>query len=628
MHVDRDHRPSAALLFLRRSALAAILSLCLAATAIAQESEKPEKIKLDPAEWAPADTIAFLGITDVDQTWKDLKKTSLYAMANDSSLKGKLPQIAALGLAPRKFQEKLAKVLGVEAEQLKNPFKGPLALYLNAPKGAGPDQVEAGLVAAVGDPEAMKKYYQAAVAKLKETADKYDSESVGSNNIDIFTTAKKEAGAKEADEEDEEDLSPGALLGEEGVSKLMEKQLDKMFSKERLPEKLASCLTEDRLIVGASVDQVKAMLRREKNSTLADSDDYKALLRHLKPVGSIRFLVNLPRVFELAKADKTVDSGEFASTMKVLGAEGLRSLVGHIRIGAQSYELKSDALFLMKGDRSGLAKILSMENRSVAPPAGVPSDAGFFVSANLNPGKLIDEIESMIRQNSPESADSMHQFFAHVPLPGGETVDLRKELIDYLKEPLTFYLSIAKPVKPESIRMLLTIGNKDREAINRFFGKIPMLAAHEQRGTQIFVPTMGGGAAEFGLAATNDRVLIGNTNAIEPALAGGDSAGLAESSIWKRAARYLPPEAWLVLFRDNHRMLENILEIKRNKEAFEAAGQSPTTGFLYFLASAAGNMDEDAIQALMKYTGQDVMSIATISEGVQFTIISLKPDEK
>ncbi len=597
-----------------------LLLALLAASASAQDSPSKE---IDPAEWVPADTLLYLGITDVERVWEDFKKTASYAMLNDKSLTEKAPEMGLFASAQEKLQERLAKALDVSKEQLRNPFRGPLALYaLGDP--AKPGELEPGLIATVGDAATMRKYYDAAVRKLKDVG-KYETVNFGGDTIDVFTSRSEGDGAKKEDDQDPDfdaGESPLELLAS-GPDKAIERALDELFSAETMPPTLALCLTQDRLIVAGSIDQVKAALKRDKpGKSLAEADDYKALLRHLKPVGPVRLVCNVPRVIEMGKAAAKDDDEDLAKMLQVIGVDSLRSLVGHMRFGAAAYDSKFELLLLMKSERSGLAKILSMENRPTAPPASISADTVVFFGVNLQPMKLYEDIERMVRQTGAEAADQMRQALEAVPLPSGQPVNILKDFMDHLRGPLTMSLAFARPLNADAVRFVLSLGHKDQPAMTKFFsGFAGLLQPRDLRGTQVFDMPM----FQMTLAATSDRLVLGNTAAVENALEAKSGDPLAESDAWKKLARLVPEQSWLTVYADSRKMMEAAIELAKTDVPMDASGL--LSGLMSGLTGGTGDKDPEVMRKMLPYSAAGVMTITTTPEGVQFTSVTLKPEK-
>ncbi len=532
------------------------------------------------------------------------------------------------------FKKRLAELLGVQPEQLKNPLAGPLCFYMVSPPGGKPDDIEVGLVAGVGDAETMKKYYDTVVAKLKDQG-RHQSVSADPWTIDDFRLDKKPA--EESDSSDEEEDEGGLVIGP-SPDKMIEEALKELFSPDTLPERLALCLTNDRLIVAGSDDQVKAILRREKGArTLADTDDHKALLRHLRPTGTIRMLLNLPRLIAVIKAstDET-ETEELRKFLQIVGAESLGSVVGHCKLGAASYDSKFELLFLMSGQRTGLAKLLSIDNRPSTPPANVPAETCIYFGLNANVPQILDEVEQLIRQNDQSEADQFRAAM-EIELPDGSKVNLRKDFLDHLQGPLTMTFGFSKPLQLDSARVLLGIGQRNQAAIVRFLSnpavtQLP-LNPRELRGAQVFdvppmPPFLPGGLA---LAATTDRLVVGNLPAVEGALAPVSSEPLGETEGWKRVARFVPEQAWLTLYVDNYRLTSTLVELaKRRDELMAGAGGMDISalilmGMLEGMKQGGGDIAQ--MEKTLKYASQAVYTIATTPEGVHFTAVQLKPKE-
>ena len=108
---------------------------------------------VDPAAWAPADAVFYVGVTDTEKLTESFKKTAGYQMWNDPVAKNSNPYWGVVNAVLEQFQERVAKALDVPPTQLKNPLKGPLCMYVTVPKGGDFSKVEPTFVARVGDTE-------------------------------------------------------------------------------------------------------------------------------------------------------------------------------------------------------------------------------------------------------------------------------------------------------------------------------------------------------------------------------------------------------------------------------------------------------------------------------------------
>lgn len=589
---------------------------CLAALCFTVASAFAQSV--DPAEWAPRDALAFVGVADSAQLWESVKKTSIYAVMNDKDA-GK--SMAPFSQLAEKFMQKLAAAVGVNPEQVQNPFGGPAAISLAVPSGKKLDDAAPLLVLGVARRDLMTQYYESAVKKLGDAAAEHKKENAGSFQIDTFVGRPQD----EQDGAHDDEVDPFGL-DEAAIAAWAEKVTSELFSPEAVPENLALCLADDRLIVARDADAVREALRRSgPRESLAGDDDYRSMSRHFPKLGAVRFFVNVPRFVELGAAE-TPDSA------KMLDALGLRSfgcLLAHVSVGTDEHDIFGESLLLTRGERSGLARILCMENRPVAPPDAVPESASIYLSLNLNLPALFDEIERILRQTDPAAADQMRSGMENTPTPSGETMNMRKEVVDNLRAPLDFYLAFSKPYGVDSSRLMLSIGHRNRDALEKVLGMIPppFLAPRELRGAHIFDAPMGG----ISVAASSDTLFLGNTAGVEAALnsARGDSS-LASSSSFRKVAQHAPREAWLTIYADNRQFMEAIFGLLEKAEEISSAGASNPAamiGLQIALATAGGEQkpDIEALRRLLKYYGTSIFTLTTTADGIRGMTIQLKP---
>lgn len=613
-----------------RRVIAAVFALVAAPLALAESK--------DPAAYAPADALVFVGVTDMDELSGAFEKTSAYKLSQDPVAK----EIMHGGDAATKMidlvKERLGKTLGVPASSLKNPFKGAVAFWVSAPRGD--EKIpEIGLVAGVGDKEALRKYYDAAVKKLKEASTSYESVGAGSNTIDFF---KHDADAAHADkskgkdkdkdkdeDDDDDDKDDDAHDGGDAVTQALEDALDKAFSQDSMPPSLAMCLSDERLYVAATPDAIKETLRREKGGdTLVDSEDYKQIARQFKPAGQIRFLFNVPRLLELV----VKDDPDAAKPISATGMKSLRSVIGHMHVAPEAgVESKAELLALISGERAGVLKILSMDNRPVTSAATVPAESIGFLNINMNLLNVIDESERIMRQFDPDAADAFREQLNSVPTPDGGTMSPRKDVLEHLREPISAFVSAAKPFGADSIRAALSIGHRDRAAMEKFLGFVqstaPFFQAREVRGTQTLEVAMFGVV----IAVLSDQLVIGNGGAVEGLLAtGAGTETIAADASFKAAAKHVPAEVSVVFYLDARRNLEAQIGFAEKKDQLAAGGGMGMDAGLAMLFAGAYESQfkegktEDA-RKLVKYQTPQMATLSTTTDGLRITGVVLSP---
>lgn len=577
----------------------------------------------DPASAAPPEAIFFAGIADWDQFVEAYKRTSGYQMLSDPALKA-LEQ----GDKPRsleKVTERLATVLGLSPDDLKPPFKGSIVAYVTAPRGGTVEQIDGALIAGIGDVDRAQKIYSAITKKCKERSDSYEAVSVGSNSIDVYTRAAR------PEDEDNADHAPATdeleelvtFSPEQAIAELLNTFIDEAIEGKMFPEKLAMCLTSDRFIIGPSADAVRAALRQPQGGeSLADNDDYKAFLRKHSNFGHVRLLLSIPRIIEL-----TAGSDEDAKkTVSSLGLEGMRNLVLAGEIGAKDCDSRSEGILFMSGERSGLPRLLSMDNRAIAPPAQIPPKSIFALSLNLNPIKMLDEIERMMRKSSPEEADEMRRALENAPGPDGETMNVRKDIIENLREPLTLSFGFARPLTPESARALIAIGHRNAETIQKLFEKMMPAAPRDMREAQVYDFPMFG----VSVAVTADHICAGLTPSVESAIHSGERETLAGDANFKRFAKFLPEEAWALVYFDYAQLFDAMIGYGEKRDELKNvqamnAGAMIMHGLIGMYESMFKNAKPEQVRAIRKYYGTTVFTLSTISEGVRITEVTMNP---
>lgn len=602
------------------------LLLCLLAWP-APSTRAAEGGGADPASWAPQDALAYVGVPDTEEIYSAYQRTSGYRMMSDPLAREVVAELGVVAKIVEQFKARLAKALDLEPGKLKNPFGGPAALYLEAPREGG---AEPGAVVVVGvrDAELMRDYYQRAGRRFRELSAEYEAVPFGSHEIDTYRRSAGEPREQLLDAEMQEaQLETPATSAD--LSVMLDELLGSIFSGEAMPERMALCLTRDRLIVAGSPDAVKDVLRRESGGSLLAHPDHQRLLREFEPVGQARALINLPRLFEMITKR---DGDEAKRVLSMLGFDSLRSVIAHARFDGREYDTRVDALALVSGERSGLVKILTMENREVSPPRESPADSLFFLSINLDPGGIADEWVRMVSKYDASMGDELRAALAKAPLPDGTTIDVRKDVLGNIRGPLDCIVQITRPYAPDSVRFLLTLGHRDKAAVGKLITLLSdmlPLTDREVRGTLVQDLPFGG----LSVATTPDKLLFGASAAVDAALAGESSGGLATTSAFQRIAALGPKQACVSSYVDSRRVFEAVLELSRNRDAISAAAfTNPAPMMALQLLEASGepikSSQLDSAAKLAPYHNVSLINLATTPDGIHLSIIEMPPGSK
>lgn len=578
----------------------------------------------DPALWAPEDTLMFAGVTDLSKLIEGVKRTAGWRMLQTSAGKNVPEQINPVLGHMDALRQRFSDAIGVEPERLENPFGGRLVLYLtetgDAREAAAPAIT---LIVGVADANLMRDYYDRAADKFVRLADEHESISFASQTIDVYSSSASDA-AKPASAADPNSGDPLSMRAG-GLRKFFGGLLGELFSGDSLPPKLAMCLTADRFLVAADAELLKQALRRqEQRDTLANLPDYRNLARQFDAPGPLRLFVNLSRLTSVIEREEK-EGGRIVAS---LGLKGMRSLIAHMDYGAAAYDSRVEAMLTLSGERSGLAKILSMKNAPVAPDRSVSSTNSVYARLNVNAAELLGEIERIVRRVSPESADATFSALESMPLPTGETINLRKELFGNLRAPLAFRLALLKPYTPDSPRFLFSLGHRDQPAIARLLetlaGLAPgMVTDRDVRGSVVYDVPLGG----VSFAPASDRIILGSGPAVEADLAATSAdTPLASDEAFKRLSKLAPSRAWLTFYADGARLYEAALAFAGQRQAIQSAmiGNSGAMAASLVVEAMLGDIDKDKLSdagALERFHGQGLLTITTTPDGVKLSLL-------
>ena len=87
----------------------------------------------DPASWVPADALAYLGVSDFKEFTTRFEQTGLSKLLRDPDARDNWKQVSTVLKLQEVLNERLARSLDTKPELLKNPFGGPMAIYIPTP---------------------------------------------------------------------------------------------------------------------------------------------------------------------------------------------------------------------------------------------------------------------------------------------------------------------------------------------------------------------------------------------------------------------------------------------------------------------------------------------------------------
>lgn len=608
---------------MRRSAFVWLSYLTVMTTAVAAAAPP----KADPARFAPADALLFVGISDLGELKAAWERTAGARAAKDPQLKA-LYEEAPLSEAKLKemIRSRIAAALGIEPDQIVNPFGGPLALFIAPPREDGTQSfVRAGFVSGIGDAERMREYYRQAVRRLRDRVSDYERQEFAGERIDIFVRSEEDKeGGQDADD-DSHDPNAAPTGNPTDPQAAFNRLLDQLFDATNMPPRLALCLTEERFIAATDEALVKGVLRGwDDAGTLAEDDEYRYLLRKFKPAGQVRLLFGARRVIDAVRRQDPEAFRFLAS----LGIDNVRSVLAHVRYGEKNYDVRMDVLVHTEGQPSGLVEIFSMPNRPLEPTRFVPDDAAIYLSLNLDLPRLLDQIERLLRRRSPDAADSFARRFGEITTPDGQTINLREQLFAQLGTPLELMYRFLPPYGPDGVRASLRVPVRDPEPIRALLrALVPStgLVERDLEGATVFDLPFGG----ISVGVQAGQLVAGSQAAVERAMQQAETVQpLATSPRFKAVARFVPEGAWLVLYSDGERLWKAMIGMARKRKDFQAAM------FTHPLASVGAGLAEtmtmsfpadklELAERATEYMNIGLLSISTTPDGVWMRMIGV-----
>jgi hypothetical protein len=614
----------------RASALSGSAVTLLLAGIAAAQTDRPSGV--DPARWVPADALVYVGFTDLARFSEDFQRTALHRMMQHPiapESRGPLP--ALLRRSYEQFKTRLARALDVEPDALRNPLGGPLAVYVAPAPGDRNAGLKAVVVAGISDATLLRDYYDRATRRFSQIARQHEQIRFGAYTLDHFTSPARPDGEKRVHE------GPSAIRFDELTAEpesfggALDTLFGGLFSAESMPAELVLCQTEDRLIVAPTVEHAKRALQpRPDGDSLADTEPYRALREAFHALGSVRFVLNAQRLFEIMEATQ---DDEVRKALAVLGLKSAQGLVGQVSCGTPQFDWKLEAVLLLSSERTGLANILSMKNGPMVPPAFAPADSLLYARLNVDVAALLDEVERMVRRGDPTAADELRGDLESFTLPDGSALNVRQELLGHLCEPLTLALGFQRPPGP-SARILLTLGHHDRAAVARFFEKLAgalpgTLIERDTRGTPAYdLPLLG-----VSIATADDALLVGTADAVDAALQAPTPAqSLAGDPRFQHAVALAPGQASAVVYVDARRLLEAALALSEHEDALEFASVGGAPNLLLLQVAEAFTVagqrpPRDTLRQLSGHLAPRIITLATTLEGVRFTQIDLAPKD-
>jgi hypothetical protein len=357
-----------------------------------------------------------------------------------------------------------------------------------------------------------------------------------------------------------------------------------------------------------------------------------------------------PDPFAPPKADKL---------MAALGVNGLRTAAFTIQSPPEGMMLQF-FLGVPESSRQGFFKILAGEPKESTPPAFVPADAVKFQRWRLDGQKLWATLEKMLKDISPQYANSLNMFLDMANTNAKEKdpgFDVRKTLIGNLGDDIITYEKAAKGTAANSAPSLFLLGSPKPEELAAAFKTIfslvnPTAASATEReflGRKIYsmpapslpIPTMGVGKSStprtLSYAASGGYLAMStDASILEEFLRSSESQAKAlreTSGLTEASQKVTGPGTGLFGYENHAETLKVVFDGLRKGSSSGANPSSlnPITGALG-IASPDKNIKDwmdfsllPPFEKIAKYFYFSVYSGGSTSDGLMFKMFAPVP---
>jgi len=591
----------------------------------------------DPAAWAPGDAAFYLGITNGDAFVKAVKKTSNYQLLHDPILKD---SVAPWTEFATKLEKMAADKLGLDnPKQLELYPHGAVALFgiLRLPNGEGDEgDAHAGCVMDMGeDLDAAKRLAHTVVEKALAHEGRRSTKEIAGTEITTIRFAQKEP----SDDADvEAAASPEETGGDDEIAELIESlpieeaakaAIADMLRTMEPPDEFAFAFVDSKLVLTSDTEtaaQAVRRLKKGKEGTFAGSSAMKTLRRHCDADAQVQVVVNLPLIIDLASKEDP----EAAKVNRGLGLDALGPAVTTFNLAPEhGVNARVTGFLEIKGEVTGIAKLLKMKNTKTAPAATIGADAVLYGSINLNPSEILAEVLEITGRIDPQAGEQMRAGMK-VPQQDGSELDVQKDVVDHLTGPLFGMMTAAKPYDADHVNAMIALGHRSRAGVAKLLALLPpgMLIPRDMMGSTIYespmLPVLGLGAA------LTERVLVvlGTKGLVESYIRaeGREGGGLADDPDYKKIARMMPKQSCAVMYANDRAYFEAQAAIdKAGDAATEPPMYSPAGAFLrYFLLQNYVGEGTPEAAGLAKYFGPSMVTLTTEPEGLRLDVLQIR----
>jgi hypothetical protein len=383
------------------------------------------------ADLLPDTTKGYLSVADVQELIDAFDKTQLGQLANDPTMK---PFVEDLKRQLREKWTQTHQKLGITWEDLEGVPSGEVAIALILPNETSH------ALAIVADVTGREQQTEAMLAKIDE-----------------------QMAAEKAERTERRVLDATVIVFD-------------IPKRDELPARQVAYLVKDDLL--AATDDLKVMqgivrrLGQPGGDSLSGLSAFQAITKRCEDAASglepqARWFIEPFGYADAVRLDSPKKRG--TDMLKILKTEGftaIEGLGGFVNFSVGDYEMLHRTFIYAPGSQSGerftlSARMLKFPNgENFQPPKWVPRSLATFAAVNIDTKNAFENSKTLVNQIVGDEVfeDVLESIKTD---ENGPQIDIRRDLIGYLGNRITFISDIQLPVTPKSERLLVGIETTD-----------------------------------------------------------------------------------------------------------------------------------------------------------------------
>jgi hypothetical protein len=249
--------------------------------------------------------------------------------------------------------------------------------------------------------------------------------------------------------------------------------------REDIPARQMIHFVQDNLLVASDnlkvIEAVAGRLAQRRDDSLAKLPAFAAIMKRCQDAAGglaphARWFVEPFGYADAARLDQPKKRG--TDMLKILRTEGFTAVEGvggFVNFSTDKYEMLHRTFIHAPGNQGGgerftlSARMMKFPNGGTfAPPNWVPRDLATFAAINLDTKNAFENSKTLVNQIVGDEVfeDVLDSIKTD---ENGPQIDIRKDLIGFLGDRVTFISDLQLPITPKSERLLVAVETKDEK---------------------------------------------------------------------------------------------------------------------------------------------------------------------